>query len=227
MVKEYSLHIGINQVSERHYRGLVPELYGCWNDAVAMYEIAQKLNYYHPATLGDECATFANVANDIIFISKLVKPGDIFLLTYSGHGTQIIDEDGDESDRLDECLILYNKIMTDDYLTGLFRKFPEDTRIVVIADCCHSATICEHCEDIKASGILISSCHDHQLSIDTEKHGLFTQALLDVWDDGKFEGNYLDFRNEIAKKVPKSQTPNYLTFGKENPEFWNSKPFTQ
>jgi hypothetical protein len=37
-----------------------------------------------------------------------VKPGDVVFFHFSGHGQQILDDDGDEADGLDEALVPYN-----------------------------------------------------------------------------------------------------------------------
>ena len=56
---------------------------------------------------------------------------------------------------------------------------------------------------VKASVILISSCRDDQLSDDSVNGGrnsLFTAKLLQIWDQGKFTGDYRQFCDE--NKLP-------------------------
>jgi len=73
--------------------------------------------------------------------------------------------------------------------------------------------------------LLISGCQDNQFSYDGEENGLFTGTLLQVWDDGKFRGNYRDFRKGIARLMPPEQTPNLMKMGAKNPFFENERPF--
>lgn len=82
---------------------------------------------------------------------------------------------------------------------------------------------------VPASVILISACQDHEYCDEYVKlyvHGVFTKALLDVWDDGNFKGNYKEFHKEIVEKTPGRQTPNLLYFGGGIEEFLKQTPFT-
>ena len=79
---------------------------------------------------------------------------------------------------------------------------------------------------LAASVILISGCQDEQLSADGEKNGLFTQTLLEVWHDGRFNGNYRRFHKAIAKRMPPTQSPNYFVTGHRDPRFEGQRPLT-
>ena len=48
--------------------------------------------------------------------AKALKPGDLFFLTYSGHGGQVPDVTGDEDDKQDETWCLYDGQLIDDEL---------------------------------------------------------------------------------------------------------------
>ena len=242
-----ALHIGVNQVDQRlHYPLSVPDLRFCHNDAIAMSSIAEKAGFYSFMLL-DSYATHDNIKSNIIRIAKKLKAGDIFLLTYSGHGMQVLDVGGDEKDGKDETWILYDGLrpatlrqMLDDELHELWSGFEAGVRIVVISDSCHSGTVArslasrknpvdqENLDTIKASGILIASSQDSQVSWESaaSESGEFTSALLKVWDGGRFIGSYRQFRNAIARKSPRGQSPNYFTFGARNSKFSRQKPFT-
>jgi hypothetical protein len=79
---------------------------------------------------------------------------------------------------------------------------------------------------IEASVLLISGCQDNQTSADGAKNGLFTQTLLEVWDEGKFRGSYRSFSKRIVKEMPPWQTPNFFTAGKPSRTFEHQQPFT-
>lgn len=79
---------------------------------------------------------------------------------------------------------------------------------------------------IGASIILISGCQDNQLSGDGDDNGLFTWALKTIWADGKFKGNYLDFKKSIGAILPPSQSPNYFIVGASNLAFEAQPPFS-
>ena len=80
--------------------------------------------------------------------------------------------------------------------------------------------------EVACSVLLISGCHDNQLSADGPFNGLFTSRLLQVWNGGKFDGTYKDFYERILELMPPDQTPNLFWGSKEDPAFLNSRPFT-
>jgi len=79
---------------------------------------------------------------------------------------------------------------------------------------------------VAASVILISGCQDNQLSLDGEKNSMFTGMLKRVWDSGKYSRNYKEFRGDIVKLMPPSQTPSYYLVGAPDLAFEAQVPFT-
>src|SRR4051794_732714 len=113
MKKGLSLHLGLNFVDPDHYDGWNGELFACEADANDMTALA-KSRGFKTHTLLREKVTAKAVKDAILNASKKLKSGDIFFLTYSGHGGQVPDTNGDEGrfgdadDRKDEtwcCLI--------------------------------------------------------------------------------------------------------------------------
>jgi hypothetical protein len=78
---------------------------------------------------------------------------------------------------------------------------------------------------IGASVLLISGCQVNQTSADGLNNGLFTAALLLVWDKGHFHGDYPEFHRRIIHRLPATQVPNYFKVGVENPLFEHQTPF--
>ena len=79
---------------------------------------------------------------------------------------------------------------------------------------------------IGANVLLLSGCQDNQTSADGAKNGLFTQTLLEVWNDGKFKGGHKKFWKDIVEQMPPWQSPNWFTVGPTTPAFHRRKPFT-
>jgi hypothetical protein len=77
-----------------------------------------------------------------------------------------------------------------------------------------------------ATAVLVSGCQDNQTSADGDRNGLFTETLLAVWKNGKFNGDYPGFHKSIVNLMPPTQSPNYFTMGRTNEQFENQKPFT-
>lgn len=138
MAKGMALTIGLNSVDPEHY-GWLGSLNACESDATAYTDIAKSRNF-NVKTLLTKDATRANVIDEVSQAANTLKAGDIFMLSYAGHGGQIPDLNGDELDELDETMCLYDGQLTDDELNALFAKFAEGVRILVFSDSCHSGT---------------------------------------------------------------------------------------
>lgn len=140
MAKGISLHIGLNFVDPGHYNGWDGQLNACENDASDMERIAAAQKFETSLLLRDQ-ATRENVKNTIHQVAATLKPGDIFYISYSGHGGQLPDLNGDEPDGQDETWCLFDGELLDDELNELWMEFGKGVRILITSDSCHSGTI--------------------------------------------------------------------------------------
>lgn len=140
MPKGIALTIGLNSVNPKHYGGWDGALNACEADAQDMAGIA-KSKGFKVTTLLTKAATRAKVAAGIKGAAGSLKSGDIFMLSYSGHGGQIPDLNKDEPDAQDETWCLYDGEFVDDELYALLQKFSPGVRVVVFSDSCHSGTV--------------------------------------------------------------------------------------
>jgi len=106
--------------------------------------------------LKDEQATKVGMVNAFNELLSKVSAGDDVVIHYSGHGHQIFDDNGDEIDGLDECLVCYDAPMKmfegydgslhfrDDELGRIVEQFRiklgKDGHILLFLDSCHSGT---------------------------------------------------------------------------------------
>ena len=135
-----SLHIGINSIDPRHY-GTSGALAGCEHDARDMQELA-KGRGFNTEILLTKKATADAVTGAIADAAAGLRPGDLFLISYSGHGAQLRDLNGDESeDEKDETWALFDRMLVDDELYALWGRFAQAVRIVVFSDSCHSGSV--------------------------------------------------------------------------------------
>jgi metacaspase-1 len=134
-----SLHVGVNRVDPAHYQGWDGALQGCEPDAVAMAAIAAVQGFEHRTLLTADATADAVVAG-IAEAAARLRPGDLFVLTYAGHGSQVPDTNGDEDDALDETWVLYDRQLVDDELYALWGRFRPGVRILVVSDSCHSGS---------------------------------------------------------------------------------------
>ena len=136
-----SLHIGINSVDPAHYGGWDGKLNGCENDARNMTAIAERDGFSSTLLLTVQ-ATTANVLSAISAAARQLASGDVFLLSYAGHGGQVPNVSGDdEVDQQDETWVLRERMLIDDELEQAFSDFAPGVDIVLLSDSCHSGTV--------------------------------------------------------------------------------------
>ena len=135
-----ALHIGLNAVDPDHYAGWSGDLTACEADAHDMAAIAKRSGMFSTSLL-TKGATRSKVLSGIRKAAKTLQAGDLFLLTYSGHGGQVPDVTGDEGDKYDETWCLYDGELIDDELYAELGHFKPGVRILVLSDSCHSGTV--------------------------------------------------------------------------------------
>jgi hypothetical protein len=135
-----SLHIGINSVDPARYAGWDGQLVACEADALAMADIARSAGFAADVLLTDQ-ATRDAVCTRLQAAAAHCGPGDIFLLTYAGHGGQIEDWSGDEPDQVDETWCLFDRQLIDDEIFTFLKGFAAGVRIVIVSDSCHSGSV--------------------------------------------------------------------------------------
>src|SRR5262249_38382236 len=86
-------------------------------------------------------ATRAATLGGIRGAAKTLDRGDLFFLTYSGHGGQVPDVTGEERDKKDETWCLYDGQLIDDELYAELAAFEPGVRVLVLSDSCHSGTV--------------------------------------------------------------------------------------
>lgn len=140
MPKGLALAIGLNSVNPKHYEGWSGELNACEADANDMTDVARSRKFT-VQTLMTKRATRAAVLGALAKAAKALKAGDIFLLTYSGHGGQVPDRNDEEPDLQDETWCLYDGELIDDELYTALGRLARGVRVFVLSDSCHSGTV--------------------------------------------------------------------------------------
>lgn len=136
----YALAIGLNEVDPTHYAGWSGHLLGCESDVEDMEKIGTQQGL-SVKTLVTAQATREAVLSKLEDLAERMQKGDLLVVSYSGHGGQIPDQNGDESDGMDETWCLYDGELLDDELHGAWAKFQAGVCILVFSDSCHSGTV--------------------------------------------------------------------------------------
>lgn len=129
------------------------KLSGCVNDAIALKSTLRDHFGFPEAnitTLFDAEATRQAILAAMDALVAQTGRDDIVVITYSGHGSQMIDRENDEADGWDETIVPYdsgrmpdpNRDITDDEIFLRLRDLGQKTaNITLLFDCCHSGTI--------------------------------------------------------------------------------------
>lgn len=149
-----ALCVGINSFSYfPSYR-----LKGCINDAASLAAMASTVLGVpdeHVQLLTEGRATKACIIDSLEGLVCEATEGvlDNILFSFSTHGTQVPDQNGDEPDSMDEAFLpndvmmhsdgigwKEHSIIRDDELFALLGRVPKETNVEVILDTCHSGT---------------------------------------------------------------------------------------
>ncbi len=137
-----ALLIGINR-----YKIPGADLRGCVNDVKNMQSIlTQKYGFAGKdiATVTDLAATTKAMQAAVSKLIREARKGDVLLLHYSGHGSNVPDANGDEADRRDEILcptdLDWKKPLLDDWLRKTFDGLRAGVSLTVVMDCCYSGS---------------------------------------------------------------------------------------
>ena len=181
-----ALLIGIN------YTGSQYQLSGCIND---MININSKLTSQfgfiqnNIQLLTDDTSIKPIKSNILTYFKNLLinsTSGDQLFFAFSGHGSNILDRNGDEQDGYDEMIVSKDLqgIIDDDLKILIQQYLKKDVNLFMLFDCCHSGTIIDlkyqyldsnnydnstintKTSETNGNIIMISGCMDKQTSAD-------------------------------------------------------------
>ena len=140
-----ALLVGINDYA----RSAIPDLRGAVNDVNRLAEILQKQMHFPEANivkLTDQEATRDRILSELSKLVNSTQKEDILYIHFSGHGSQVADQNGDEKDGYDETFLSYDARqqgipdIVDDEFEQLFNKLASDN-VLIVFDSCHSGTV--------------------------------------------------------------------------------------
>ena len=118
-------------------------LSGCVADAKAWGRELQGLGF-SVEYLIDGQATREAMLDALKGMLARASSGDVLVFQYSGHGTQMPDEDGDEADGFDEAFVpvdyAQGHLLLDDDLAEVLAGIPPGVQLTLFMDCCNSGT---------------------------------------------------------------------------------------
>ena len=108
--------------------------------------LAQRMGFANIKVLRDEDATEQNIMAGLEWLEDGVEHGERAFVYYSGHGTQLSDDTGDENDGCDEALVPVSEdvdkfIRDEDFGRPLHALVAKGALVLSVVDSCFSGTI--------------------------------------------------------------------------------------
>lgn len=245
MAAAHGLVVGLKYVDSQKYNGWTGRD-GCAGCELDVDNISSMLwgQKIRPYQLKTQLATSGNVKFCLTEYANNLQTGDLLVFYFSGHGGQVPDQSGDETDRQDETLVLYNRHLVDDELNAIWPTFKEGVRIVMISDSCNSGTnyrmarniplseatpivalSAEARSQMKATMIHMGGCRDGGVSSGWSQGGEFTIQLLKAWSRLGSRASYRDLFQAAANAVTTAQSPAFNVYGPGADAFADSPAF--
>lgn len=134
--KKIALLFAIN-----NYPGSANDLNGCLNDQADFANLlATKYPEFEVKRFQDSEVTVSRFKSELTKAIASLEDGDVLFVHYSGHGTQVYDINGDESDGYDEALYLYDGPLTDDEMGAILAQIQGKPEVFIAFDSCFSGT---------------------------------------------------------------------------------------
>ncbi|KAL3528144.1 hypothetical protein ACH5RR_012800 [Cinchona calisaya] len=140
-----------------NYPGTKAALKGCINDVQRMYTcLIDRYGFSEDdiTILIDTDSSYTqptgrNIRSALFHLVGSASPGDILFVHYSGHGTRLPAESGEDDDTgYDECIVPCDmNLITDDDFRDLVDRVPEGCRITIVSDSCHSGGLIDEAEE--------------------------------------------------------------------------------
>lgn len=230
-MKRRSLGFGLNSVDPEPYNGWPGYLQACWADCSTTAARLATAGYEARGFFDEDC-TLEKARTKIGEASSLSEPGDYFVFSDSGHGSQ----NPGPWFGTEEGLVLYDGILVDSEFRELLSKFKAGVNVVCILDVCHAGGLdrallpyaprvapiratrnapgfTKAAVDISANVIIMAACQRDELSLDGTSNGAFTGSLLATLVEGMTWKTWMQAtRRFMSEKFP-SQHPELILVG--------------
>jgi hypothetical protein len=198
-----ALVIGIN------YTGTENQLNGCINDANNINDLLLSAGFKYISVLTDNSSktpTRDNIINEFINLLSNSNSGDTLFLFYSGHGSYMNDNNGNEITKYDQLILPcdLNWIVDDELKNIIQTNLKPNVNLISLFDSCFSESVLdlrfqyqdslfnnndnenERESETNGNVIMISGCSDIQTSedavINNINQGALTWAFLQIFN---------------------------------------------
>nr|XP_043623920.1 metacaspase-4-like [Erigeron canadensis] len=140
-----------------NYAGTKAELRGCINDVKRMHQCLierfgfseEDINVLIDSDESYVKPTGKNIRKALADLVGSAEAGDYLFVHYSGHGTRLPAETGDDDDTgYDECIVPCDfNLINDDDFRELVDQVPHGCRITIVSDSCHSGGLIDEAKE--------------------------------------------------------------------------------
>jgi hypothetical protein len=117
--------------------------------------------------LTDAGATRTNILSVMNTFASSIGPEDSAAFIFTGHGAYIADDNSDELDGLDECLVSVDMLpVRDDEIWTIFSQVPSSAKLDVVLECCFA-------DNSSTNRRLWAACAENQIS-----HAVMSGGLI-------------------------------------------------
>ncbi|PIA37652.1 hypothetical protein AQUCO_03000301v1 [Aquilegia coerulea] len=140
-----------------NYPGTKAELKGCINDVKRMHKcLVERYGFAEEdiTVLIDTDDSYTqptgkNIRKAVADLIRSGERGDVLFFHYSGHGTRLPAETGEDDDTgYDECIVPCDmNLITDDDFREFVDNVPQGCRITIVSDSCHSGGLIDEAKE--------------------------------------------------------------------------------
>lgn len=221
-MKRHALVVGINEWRDKR----IGKLKCAVRDAAEVAIFLGRLNFQPVVHLQPDEADLHTVTAQLNSLGEGLSADDLLLVFFAGHGithddyTWLMCADAlrDTLDSPDRVGFLgVHTLVKQMRAQGAFNR-------LIITDACRDDSragrtggdwrfrgasgyrTLGHCDSGEKVGhVLLNSCEDEKRALELDRHGLFTQALLQLWEEKRAQGAPIrmsaDFRDELGQRM--------------------------
>jgi len=234
--------VGLTHVDSEAYGGWDGKCPGCDVDAKGLCKLLTD-NGFSTTLILEGKATWRNFKQAVYKASAGLKPGGLMVITMSGHGGQMPDDNGDEPSGQDSTLCMWDGQVRDDEFLRMIQRIPVGTRLVLINDQCHSegnfrmvwhqvkrgatfgmagkkmaVPMIRGKQDVDIQIIQFAGCREANYSYGSGTGGTWTQNLLKTYKPELTWRKWFDAAKGI---MPSQQVPVWTEYGGVTEQFIN------
>jgi hypothetical protein len=199
-------------------------------DARAFAAIAERQGFASPTLLLGEGATRAAVRAKLDELAAASEPGDLVLITFSGHGGRRKLPARNGATEAVALWQLHDGSLHDEQIKADLGRLRPGVRVLVVSDNCSggipSLRPSQLTASLTASVLVLTACQNDQYADGTGLPGHFAHVLARTWNGGAFDGAYPQFYEAICGSMPAYQKPDYYRVGIPDSTFEAQRPFT-